>query len=374
LRRALAPHGVSAGRSGGSRSCATGFVHSQRPKPQLGNGETASILPRQRLCYTVVTEMSSPPSRPLVTLVVTCFNQQAFIASALKGALAQTYRPLEMVVVDDASTDNSRAIITESLRCIPAGITVIRQDNARNQGRLGNVPVIARLANGELIVQNDGDDISHPDRVSRIVAAWQADGMRARLIQHGVRKIDSAGVPLGYMHAHAARFPLGAAMAVDRACYTDFGPILDGAVVQDETLARRALMLGPDLRLDEPLLDYRLGTGISSRGKHARDPMIRCTQAMFATFRQVRADLTAARARLGEDVYRAWHARLDREESETRACLALMTGKDFTTRLAGWRRFPHPAILSPTFALHLLFLLPRRLGDFLIDALKAKHG
>ena len=52
---------------------------------------------------------------PLVSFCVKCYNQERYIGEALEGAFAQTYRPLEIVISDDASTDRSWEIITEAV-------------------------------------------------------------------------------------------------------------------------------------------------------------------------------------------------------------------------------------------------------------------
>lgn len=52
---------------------------------------------------------------PHVSFCVKCFNQKRFILEALKGAFAQTYRPLEIVISDDASNDGSWEIITSAV-------------------------------------------------------------------------------------------------------------------------------------------------------------------------------------------------------------------------------------------------------------------
>jgi glycosyltransferase involved in cell wall biosynthesis len=96
--------------------------------------------------------------RPLVSVVVTFYNQAEFVAPSLDGVLAQTYRPFEVIVVDDGSTDHTRQA------CAAYGdhITVIHQENAgpspaRNAG--------LRRARGPLVSFLDGDDIWEPEKL-----------------------------------------------------------------------------------------------------------------------------------------------------------------------------------------------------------------
>ena len=53
--------------------------------------------------------------RPLVSFCLLCYNQRQWIGAALEAAFAQTYRPLEIVISDDASTDRSWEIITSAV-------------------------------------------------------------------------------------------------------------------------------------------------------------------------------------------------------------------------------------------------------------------
>jgi glycosyltransferase involved in cell wall biosynthesis len=96
--------------------------------------------------------------RPLVSVVVTFYNQAEFVASALDGVLGQTYHAFEIIVVDDGSTDDTLHA------CAAYGdrITVIHQGNtgpssARNSG--------LQRTRGSLVTFLDGDDIWAPEKL-----------------------------------------------------------------------------------------------------------------------------------------------------------------------------------------------------------------
>ena len=97
-------------------------------------------------------------SNPLVTAIVAVFNGERFLAEAIESILAQDYRPLEVIVVDDASTDASAAVASS----FEEVIVIRRAGNggpsvARNDG-------IAR-ARGDLITFLDADDKMTADRL-----------------------------------------------------------------------------------------------------------------------------------------------------------------------------------------------------------------
>ncbi len=96
---------------------------------------------------------------PLVSVTIPVFNGQATVAHALHSVLTQTHRNLEVIVVDDGSTDAT----WEVLKSFGASIRVIRQPNsgisaARNAGVLA--------AQGEFIALMDHDDVCAPERIA----------------------------------------------------------------------------------------------------------------------------------------------------------------------------------------------------------------
>jgi glycosyltransferase involved in cell wall biosynthesis len=90
------------------------------------------------------------------SIIITCFNQSAFIREAVQSALSQTYGDKEVIVVDDASTDVSLSILTE----YEDSITLVSHrenggaSKARNSG--------ASRAKGDFLVFLDGDDVLLP--------------------------------------------------------------------------------------------------------------------------------------------------------------------------------------------------------------------
>jgi glycosyltransferase involved in cell wall biosynthesis len=112
--------------------------------------------------------MSTPR---LVTTVIPVFNRAALLREAVDSVLAQTYRPIEIVIVDDGSTDDTAAVADELARAHAEIIRVIHQQNggvgaAREAGRVA--------ARGEFLQYLDSDDLLLPSRFERLVAALDA--------------------------------------------------------------------------------------------------------------------------------------------------------------------------------------------------------
>ena len=103
-------------------------------------------------------------SAPLVSVLIPCFNAAPYVGAAIESVLAQTYAPIEVIVVDDGSTDGSAAVV-ETFR--GRGVTVITQANA---GQCAAANRALAAARGELIKFFDADDLMATDMIERQVA------------------------------------------------------------------------------------------------------------------------------------------------------------------------------------------------------------
>jgi len=107
----------------------------------------------------------------LVTTIIPVYNRPAMLREAVGCVLAQTYRPIEIVIVDDGSTDENTKLLLDKFDHPKAIIRVIHQKNAgvgpaREAGRLA--------ARGEFIQHLDSDDLIEPRKFEWMVAALRA--------------------------------------------------------------------------------------------------------------------------------------------------------------------------------------------------------
>ena len=233
--------------------------------------------------------------KPLVSLCVKFRNQRRFVGKALAGAFAQTYRPLEIVVSDDASTDGTWEEIERlAVRYAASGgdIPVVLNRNPENLGNLGNWQKLCSLAKGELLVKADGDDVSLPERCEKIAGAWTDGGRVATCVSHGAWLVSPRGFPLGPRQGCASTAsPLGAAMAFSRRTFLEFGEPDDMRTVDDYVYAKRAAVLGPEIVIPDRLVEYRLGTGITSSMWRIAGPLARSMREIVAAASVATAEL-----------------------------------------------------------------------------------
>jgi len=101
---------------------------------------------------------------PLISIGFTCFNAEKTIGYALQSALDQTWPSIEIIVVDDGSTDNSIQIV-QNLQKNDPRIILIQHEH--NQGTAVARTTIAQNANGEFLAYFDDDDKAMPERLKK---------------------------------------------------------------------------------------------------------------------------------------------------------------------------------------------------------------
>jgi glycosyltransferase involved in cell wall biosynthesis len=117
--------------------------------------------------------MGSPPSRvPRISVVMSVYNEERFLRGAIDCILGQTFDDLELIVVDDASSDGTAGILAQYAREDPR-VQVLT--NGENRGLTANLNVGLGLARGEFIARMDGDDLCRHDRLEKQLAAFEAD-------------------------------------------------------------------------------------------------------------------------------------------------------------------------------------------------------
>lgn len=127
---------------------------------------------------------------PLVSIIVPSFNQGRFIRETLESCLAQDYRPLEVIVVDGASTDGTVAVLHDY-----DGRPEVRWISEPDSGVVEAVNKGLALAQGEFAAIQSSDDCYLPGAVSAAVAALRMDPGLG-FVFGDILKIDAEGKEL----------------------------------------------------------------------------------------------------------------------------------------------------------------------------------
>jgi glycosyltransferase involved in cell wall biosynthesis len=118
--------------------------------------------------------VSRRPVPPLVSVVIPCRNEEAYIARCLDSVLASDYpgERLEVLVADGRSSDGTRPILVRYAALHP---TIVLLDNSRGTTPAG-LNVAIRVASGDIVIRMDAHALYPPDYISRLVAGLQESG------------------------------------------------------------------------------------------------------------------------------------------------------------------------------------------------------
>ena len=310
---------------------------------------------------------------PQVSVIIPTYNHARFVAQAVESALAQTYADLEVIVVDDGSTDLTQAVLTR----YGTQINYIHQENqglsvARNTG--------IAAARGDYLLFLDADDLIPADKLELQVPVFDARPDFG-LVYSGFQYVDESGTQVlheirpgkqGHLLKDWLRrtffFPPGAAV-VRRECLDRVGLFDESCPAAADTdmwirIARAGYAFG---YIDRPLFQYRVVKGsMSSRiANQARDEFIRLDK--FFADPDLPADVKALEAEaysvlhyeFAAKYYHAGEIELGRDHirAAISTCPSLSLDREWLLEwIAGYALGPHPDD-------------PRRLIDSIFDNL-----
>jgi hypothetical protein len=214
---------------------------------------------------------------PLVSIVVPTYNRAGLVEQTIDSVLAQDYEPLELLVLDDGSSDETPAILARYAERHPDRF---RWDRHENMGQARTLNKGFEMSRGEVLGYLSSDDLLAPDAVSRLLGALQSDD-EAVLAYPAYRVIDSEGetvdtvVPPEYSRAEAMR--LGDTIVGPGALFRRSG--LERAGPWDPTLRYlgdfdlwlRLAEQGRFVRVPEPLARWRRHRGALTLAEQGLD-------------------------------------------------------------------------------------------------------
>jgi glycosyltransferase involved in cell wall biosynthesis len=284
---------------------------------------------------------------PLVSAAITTYNRARYLPEAIESVLAQTVDDVEVIVVDDGSTDETKEVVEPYLE----RIHYVRQPNS---GRSAARNAAVDLATGEFVAFCDSDDRWLPTRLERQLEAF---GGRDEIgMVHGqVDLIDEEGAPLPadtaehraiFSAAHRkpvtyARYAwncrcLSSTILVRRRAFDEVGAYDPELLLDDYDFYLRLLLRYGILFLDgdavaehrlhaEQMTTYELGMGqIQTAEKHL---------ALLAGRDDV-PDARAARRNFNLMLARSWRVLGERERARSAALRALRLGAPQALRFA----------------------------------------
>jgi hypothetical protein len=296
------------------------------------------------------------PADPLVSVLLPVWNGERFLAAAIDSITAQTFRALELIVIDDGSTDRSLAIARELAARDPRVVVLPRPRRGLTEAL--NAGIAA--ARGSLLARMDADDLAVPTRLAQQVAYLDAHP-RCVVVGGAVEVVDDAGRRLGVTRFPTAHGDIVAALVGGRSGLAHPAVLMRHDAVaavggyrastfpsEDLDLWLRLRDLGEFANLDEPLLRYRRhpsAVGVRERGRQ-----LATTRALVAASRAARGERAPVRLHLGSasgstSAYHFECARIALRGGEQRTALRHACGA--IASAPGW--MPPYAVLAACF-------------------------
>lgn len=138
---------------------------------------------------------------PLVSVICLSYNHASFVEEAIRSILDQTYSEVELIVVDDASTDNSVSVI-ENIITQNGDIKFIKLN--RNVGNCTAFNIGFAQSRGEFVIDFAADDVLLPQRIEEGVNALMEAGSEFGVQFSDAAIIDKSGDALGF---HSDKYP-----------------------------------------------------------------------------------------------------------------------------------------------------------------------
>jgi Glycosyl transferase family 2 len=232
--------------------------------------------------------------KPLISVILLCYKHEKFVGDAVDGVLAQTYAPLEIVIIDDCSPDRTAEVIEARLAAHPARHDVRFIRNTKNMGGYAAAKKAIEMAKGAFVFIPEGDDVMLPQMVEEMAGVWRK--MHVSLVTANAWYIDENSRPLNRTFRDPARPAddsfetlardgsnaccFGPAIGFEREIYTTFGWPPEYLGTYDIMCPYYAYLLKGAKFVDQPLLKYRVhgaNASLSLTSERATDESARLT-------------------------------------------------------------------------------------------------
>lgn len=239
-------------------------------------------------------------NKPLVSIIAVSYNHADYVEEAIKSLLSQNYSPLEIIISDDHSTDNTFEIIQKVVSSYKGPHKIILNQNFNNLGIGGNVSAALKLASGDLLVSADCDDISEHNRVSELVNVWLHYDQKAQLITTDAWDTTKNGIDLsikvcsdlekiGSINEWTKKKPhfFGCTNMYTKSLIEKFGFLNPNCGATDQIMVLRAILLGGAISHHIPLVHHRHGGVTGNKPMNVVDKINRLTRESSRTIADI---------------------------------------------------------------------------------------
>jgi len=146
-------------------------------------------------------------AKPVVTVIATCYNHAGFVRESLESIRTQTYRPIQLIITDDASTDDSDALIQDWIARHQIVCTYLR--HRTNEGLCKTLNEALAHATGKYVAFLATDDVWMADKLEHQVGLMEQLPEKTGVLYSDAVQIDETGaiLPQRFIEAHTAASP-----------------------------------------------------------------------------------------------------------------------------------------------------------------------
>lgn len=149
-----------------------------------------------------------------VSVIIPCYNREQFIAETVNSVLAQTWPEIELIIVDDGCTDDSRKV----LESYGQRITILEHSGRANRGQSAAINLGLQHSSGDYLAILDSDDLFAPDKIEKQVHFLEKHP-EFGLVYANCISIDENGNELYRMYCSGHTPPGGPEQVLEDCCY-----------------------------------------------------------------------------------------------------------------------------------------------------------
>jgi GT2 family glycosyltransferase len=235
---------------------------------------------RQYREWQSARQVSRSDDHPFVSVVIPCYNHERYVRTALQSVYEQTYRNIEIIVIDDGSTDSSRKIVEGVLSNCPFRHRFVTREN---RGAPATINEGIAMSTGEFVNILNSDDWFHFGRIARMVQGIALAGAdwgfsAVDFVDENDRPVDTLHHATAYQQTcGSANIPFGDTVGfsflasnvaissgnlfASRALIDKLGGFRQYRYNHDWDFCLRALWLSEPVFVDEALYSYRVHPG-----------------------------------------------------------------------------------------------------------------
>lgn len=198
----------------------------------------------------------------LVSVILPAYNAELFLNKAIDSVLAQTYTSIELIIIDDASTDNTKTIISSYTVIDNRVKPIFLNDNvgvaeARNKG--------IKRARGDFIAFIDADDFWYPEKIALQLSLLSKENLDCchtyyyRVVEGGIKKLVKSPFIVSYQDMLSVNH-IGNSTAIYRA--GSVGKFYQESIGHEDYKMWLSLLRHTDsVCVTEPLVEYQVHSG-----------------------------------------------------------------------------------------------------------------